>query len=315
MADVLYIVVPCYNEEDVFASSLETLLKKLTSLVDRGLVSGQSRLLFVNDGSRDKTWSLISAAHEENEQVCGLSLSRNKGHQAALFAGLCEAAERCDMSISIDADLQDDIGVIDEMVEKYNAGADVVYGVRDDRKTDSFAKRATAQGFYKIMTGFGAETVYNHADFRLMSKRAMAALSDFSEYSLYLRGLVPMIGYKTDTVYYKRLAREAGVSKYPSKRMWALAGNGVYGFSSAPVKMIWKVGIAFFAIGMIAMITSLVLMLAGKIDDLYAMLFSLLFVLSGIQMIAVGVVGQYVVKINDEVRRRPRYFIADSLFR
>ena len=236
--DILYLVIPCYNEEAVLHETAKQLLEKMNSMFERGMISRESKIMFVNDGSKDKTWEIIEELHASNPIYSGVKLSRNKGHQNALLAGLMTAKEKADMTISLDADLQDDVDVIDQMVEKYYQGNDVVYGVRSARKTDTFFKKFTAQGFYKLMQAMGVEIVYNHADYRLMSKRAMEGLSQFKEVNLFLRGIVPLIGYKSDVVTYERHERFAGESKYPLKKMLAFATDGITSFSIKPIRLI-----------------------------------------------------------------------------
>ena len=236
--DILYLVIPCYNEEAVLHETAKQLLAKMNSMFDRGMISRESKIMFVNDGSRDKTWEIIKELHESNPIYSGVKLSRNKGHQNALLAGLMTAKEKADMAISLDADLQDDVDVIDQMVEKYYEGNDVVYGVRSARDTDTFFKKFTAEGFYKIMQAMGVEIVFNHADYRLMSRRALEGLSEFREVNLFLRGIVPLIGYKSDIVTYERHERFAGESKYPLKKMLAFATDGITSFSIKPIRMI-----------------------------------------------------------------------------
>ena len=252
MSDTLYLVVPCYNEEEALPETSKRLLEKLTKMQEKDLVSKDSRILFVNDGSKDKTWSIIEKLHESNKLFCGLNLSRNKGHQNALLAGLMTAKELADMTISLDADLQDDIDVIDKFVEEYYAGSDVVYGVRSSRKTDTFFKRTTALGFYKFMTKLGVDVVYNHADYRLMSKRALEGLSQFKEVNLFLRGIVPLIGYRHTVVEYERHERIAGESKYPLKKMLSFAWDGITSFSITPIRIITGLGFLIFILSLVA---------------------------------------------------------------
>jgi len=311
MAKTLYIVVPCYNEQDVFPETKKRLCEKLATLIAENKVSEQSRVFFVNDGSKDATWNLIAEAFEEEPLVCGMSLSRNRGHQNALLAGLLSAAAHCDFTISIDADLQDDINVFDEMVAKYDAGADIVYGVRGARETDTAFKRNTAQEFYKFLAKMGVETVYNHADFRLMSRRAIEALREFKEVNLYLRGMVPMLGFKTDKVLYERSPRLAGESKYPLKRMLALALDGITGFSIKPIRMVFWTGVWIVILALIAFIVGLVLYLCGVLATGMMAVVSALFWLGGMQMIAMGVVGEYVGKAYLETKQRPRFVISE----
>ena len=258
MADILYIVVPCYNEEEVLPETSRRLRAKLEGLMAAGKISERSRVLFVNDGSRDRTWELITRLHGECPLFCGADLSRNRGHQNALLAGLMTAKERCDMAISMDADLQDDIDAVDAMVEQYYAGCDVVYGVRSSRKKDTFFKRFTAEGFYRVMNFMGAETVFNHADYRLMSRRALEGLAQFREVNLFLRGIVPMIGYRTSTVEYERGERFAGESKYPLKKMLSFAMEGITSLSVKPIRYITGLGFLIFAVSILMLIYSIV---------------------------------------------------------
>ncbi|MEG2634433.1 MAG: glycosyltransferase family 2 protein, partial [Oscillospiraceae bacterium] len=253
MADKIYLVVPCYNEEAVLQETTKRLTEKFSHLIAEGLVSKGSRVIYVDDGSKDKTWQLIEMAHSENKLFGGIKLSRNRGHQNALLAGLLTVKDEADAVISMDADLQDDIGAIDEMVKKYTAGADIVYGVRSKRATDTAFKRATAEGFYKVMNGLGAKVVYNHADYRLMSRRALDALEQYGEVNLFLRGIVTLIGYKTDIVYYERNERFAGESKYPLKKMLSFAWDGITSFSVKPLQIITGMGMIVCALSIIGL--------------------------------------------------------------
>ena len=312
MMEILYIVVPCYNEQEMLPETEKQLCAKLQALIDAGTVSPESRVLLVNDGSKDNTWPMICEMHQRNPLICGMTLSRNRGHQNALLAGLFEAEKHCDCCISIDADLQDDIDAFDEMLRKHYAGADIVYGVRSDRTSDTAFKRATAQGFYKFMKLMGVDSVYNHADYRLMSKRALQGLMEFEEVNLYLRGMVPLIGYRTDTVTYARAPRMAGESKYPLKKMLKLAFDGITSFSVKPIGMITALGFVLFALGGVCTLATLILML--WIGWLW-FLVSVLFMLAGLQLFAIGLVGQYVGKIYAEVKKRPRFIVEDTLLR
>lgn len=310
--EIMYVVVPCYNEQEVLPETEKQLSEKLSAMIQAGTISPESRILFVNDGSKDATWQIISSMFAQNPLVCGLTLSRNRGHQNALLAGLFEAEKHCDFCISIDADLQDDIHVFDEMVQKHYAGADIVYGVRSDRSSDSFFKRATAQGFYKFMSMMGVDTIYNHADYRLMSRRALQGLMQFDEVNLYLRGMVPLIGYKSDTVTYARSPRLAGESKYPLKKMLKLAFDGITSFSVKPIAMITTLGFVLFAVGGLCALVGLILLLCGVVDALMAIVSSV-FMLAGLQIFATGIVGQYVGKVYAEVKGRPRFIVAETL--
>ena len=314
MMDKLAIVVPCYNEEEVLKMASEALRDVLDDLVTKGKIAKDSFILFVNDGSKDRTWELIEEEHRLYPiQVCGLKLAGNVGHQYALTAGLITAKEMSDVTVSIDADLQDDVAVIEEMIDKYHAGNDIVYGVRKERKTDTFFKRTTAQGFYKLMDWMGVKTIYNHADFRLMSKRAVEYFTQFKESNMYLRGMMPLIGYKTDSVYYDRKERAAGESKYPLKKMLALAFNGISSFSVKPISMIVGLGVFIIGCAFIAALYALISYFAGNVVAGWTSLILSIWLLGGIQLIAIGIVGLYIGKIYMEVKNRPRYNIEKVL--
>ena len=308
----LYVVVPCYNEEEVLPETPKRLGEKLRSLISSGKIGKQSRILFVNDGSKDQTWELIAGLHEQDGLYAGLNLSRNKGHQNALFAGLMYAKERADLAISMDADLQDDIDAVDEMVDKYLEGWDIVYGVRNSRRTDSFFKRFTAEAFYRLMNFFGAQTVFNHADYRLMSRRALQGLAQFKEVNLFLRGLVPMIGYRSDVVYYERHERFAGESKYPLKKMLSFAVDGITSFSVKPIRMITFLGFLVFAISLVMLLYVLVSFFLGAVPGWSSILVSL-WALGGLTLLSIGVVGEYIGKIYMEVKARPKYLVEQIL--
>lgn len=310
---VLYIVVPCYNEQEVLPETSARLLEKLESLINAGKISGRSRILFVDDGSRDETWRMITELHEKDRRFSGLKLSRNRGHQNALLAGLMAARERADAAISMDADLQDDIGVIDRMLEKYAEGCQIVYGVRSSREADTFFKRSTAQGFYKFMKLLGVNVVYNHADCRLMSKTALEGLAEFREVNLFLRGIVPLIGYKTATVEYRRGERFAGESKYPLKKMLAFAFDGVTSFSVKPIRMITALGFFIFALSIAFTLYAIIVKLMGYTVPGWSALMASIWILGGLQLLSLGVIGEYIGKIYGEVKARPRYIIEDLL--
>ena len=303
----LIIVVPCYNEEEILPYSIEKLTGVIKNLIEKSKIASNSGILFVNDGSRDGTWEIIQNEYAKNPYVYGLGLAGNVGHQNALFAGLQTAAEICDFSISIDADLQDDIEVIEQMVDEYLSGADIVYGVRSERKTDTFFKRFTAQSFYRIMEMMGVKTVYNHADFRLMSARAMKQLGQYKERNLFLRGMVPLIGYKTATVTYARKERLAGESKYPLKKMLSFAWDGITSFSIKPISMIMTFGGVIVACSVIAFIYTLVSYFMGHVSPGWSSLMISIWFLGGVQLLFIGVVGQYVGKTYIESKERPRY--------
>ena len=311
--DILYLVIPCYNEEAVLHETAKQLLVKMNSMFDRGMISRESKIMFVNDGSRDKTWEIIRELHESNPIYSGVKLSRNKGHQNARLAGLMTAKEKADMAISLDADLQDDVDVIDKRVEKYYEGNDVVYGVRSARDTDTFFKKFTAEGFYKIMQAMGVEIVFNHADYRLMSKRALEGLSEFREVNLFLRGIVPLIGYKSDIVTYERHERFAGESKYPLKKMLAFATDGITSFSIKPIRMITTCGFLIFAISLIMLIYFLVVHFMGRTVHGWTSTIVSIWAIGGLQLLAIGIVGEYIGKIYLETKARPKYIIETVL--
>ncbi|MBR4060486.1 MAG: glycosyltransferase family 2 protein [Lachnospiraceae bacterium] len=310
----LAIVVPCYKEEEVLEICSEALRGVLNDLAAKGKITEDSFVMFVNDGSKDRTWELIESEHAKHPvQVKGVNLAGNVGHQYALTAGLLVAKDMCDISISIDADLQDDVAVIEDMVDAYYAGNDIVYGVRNDRSTDTFFKRATAQGFYKFMEVMGVKTVYNHADFRLMSKRALEHFSKFKESNLFLRGMMPLIGYNTTSVYYSRKERVAGESKYPLKKMLALAFNGITSFSVKPISLILGLGVAIIALSVLAAAYSLIVHFMGNTVPGWTSLMLSIWLLGGLQLFAIGLVGMYIGKIYMEVKERPRYNIEKIL--
>ena len=311
--NILYIVVPCYNEEEVLEITAKELKQKVNNLIDEGYIDTKSKILFIDDGSIDKTWSIIEKLHNEDNVFSGVKLSRNKGHQIAVFAGLKTAIKYADLTISIDADLQDDINAIDKMVIEYiNNDCDIVYGVRSSRKKDSFFKRFTAETFYKLMQKNGVETVFNHADFRLMSKRAVEALMQYEEDNIYLRGIVPQIGYKNTTVEYERGERLAGESKYPLKKMINLAVNGITSFSYKPLNLLFVFGLIFSILGFIGFVTTLVFYLLNYISMFMPLIFILLFGV-GIILLGLGIVGIYVGKTYIESKHRPKFFIEEEL--
>ena len=301
---ILYLVIPCYNEQEVLPETSRRLKEKMESLMDRNMISRDSKIMFVNDGSKDRTWEMIEELHDQDPLYQGVKLSRNRGHQNALLGGLMTAKEYADMVISLDADLQDDIDVIDQFVEKYYEGCDIVYGVRSARTTDTFFKRFTAEGFYKIINLMGGEVVFNHADYRLMSKRALNELANYKEVNLFLRGIVPMIGFKTDVVTYERHERLAGESKYPLKKMLALAVDGITSLSIKPIRFIVFLGF---------MIYSLVQHFLGNTSIGWTSLIVSIWAIGGLQLLAIGVIGEYIGKIYLETKARPRYIIEKVL--
>ena len=309
----LYIVVPCYNEEEVLPETARRLEDKLRALMSAGKVSARSRVLFVNDGSRDKTWALIEQLHRGGRLFCGVNLSRNRGHQNALLAGLMTAKDRADMVVSMDADLQDDVDAIDAMVDKYLDGVDIVYGVRSSRKTDTFFKRTTAEAYYRVLALLGVETVFNHADFRLMSRRALDGLAGFTEVNLFLRGIVPMIGYRTDTVEYQRGTRFAGESKYPLKKMAALALEGVTSLSVKPLRMITAMGFLVFLASIVMIAYNVVRWATGNTVTGWASLACSVWLIGGLILLSLGVIGEYLGKLYLESKGRPRFLIQEVL--
>ena len=311
MQPSLYIVVPCYNEEEVLPITAPLFRKKILQLIADGKVSDESRVLFVNDGSKDRTWELICAMAEKEEHILGVCLSRNRGHQNAVLAGLMEAKDRCDITISIDCDGQDDLDAMDRMVDAYLAGSEVVYGVRSSRETDTFFKRTTAQGFYKFLSAMGAEVVYNHADYRLVSSRVLQHFADFEEVNLFLRGMIPLVGFPSTTVEYARRERMAGESKYPLRKMLSLAMNGITSLSVKPLHLITSFGVFVAIVSFIGCIWALVSALAGKTVAGWASMTCIICFVSGVQLISLGIIGEYIGKVYMETKHRPRYIISE----
>ena len=312
---ILYIVIPCYNEQEVLPITAPMFLNKLHELAEKKLVSENSRILFVNDGSSDGTWDIIRALAASDEHYIGISQSRNRGHQNAVLAGLMEAKDHCDISISIDCDGQDDINAMDNMVRAYLDGCDIVYGVRNDRETDSFFKRTTAQGFYKFLSAMGAEIVYNHADYRLISARALHELAKFKEVNLFLRGMVPLVGFKSTSVEYKRAERIAGKSKYPLRKMLALAGDGITSLSIKPLRLIMSFGVIVALLSFVGVIWAIVSALAGRAVAGWASMTCIICFVSGVQLICMGIIGEYIGKIYMETKHRPRYIISERTWK
>lgn len=316
--DVIYLVVPCYNEQEVLPETSKRLKEKMTSLMETGVISKKSRVVFVNDGSRDRTWEMIERLHEKDELFSGVNLSRNRGHQNAVLAGLMTVRELCDAAITLDADLQDDVNAIDSMVKKFKEGCEVVYGVRSSRKTDTAFKRTTAQAFYKLMKAMGVDTVYNHADYRLMSRRVLDCLLDYKEVNLFLRGMIPQIGFKSDIVTYERAERFAGESKYPLKKMIAFALDGITSFSVKPLSLIIFVGIALCLLSIIGFVWGGITLCStiattALMRGYVIICASAVALIGGIVTVCMGVVGEYVGKIYKEVKARPRYTVADFI--
>ncbi len=311
MAPVLYLVIPCYNEEQVLPLTSGKFKGKLDELIEAGKISSKSRVMFVNDGSKDTTWDILTSLCEESEEYCAISLSRNRGHQNALIAGLMEAKKYADITISMDCDGQDDINAITEMVDEYAKGSEIVYGVRNDRTTDSWFKRTTAQSYYKVLRGMGVDIIPDHADYRLMSARVLNALEGYGEVNLFLRGIIPQLGFKQSFVYYSRAEREAGTTHYPLSKMLSLAIDGITSFSVRPLRLITGFGLIVALLSFIGIIYVLVSVISGNYVDGWASTTCIICFVSGIQMISLGVIGEYIGKIYLETKQRPRYFIAE----
>ena len=309
----LYIVVPCYNEEEVLHETTKRLKEKLDKLIKNKKIKKDSKVLYVNDGSKDNTWAIIEEINKNDKMFTGISLSRNRGHQNALVAGLLTAKEHADIIISMDADLQDDINAIDEMIEKNNNGCDIVYGVRNKREKDSWFKRTTAEGFYKFMKIMGVDVVFNHADYRLTSKRVLDNFADYHEVNLFLRGIFPLIGFKSDIVYYERNERFAGVSKYPLKKMLNFAWDGITSFSVKPIRMVLNIGIIMFAISILMLIYSLTVKILGNTVSGWTFIICSIWMIAGVQMLSLGIIGEYIGKIYSETKARPRFIIEKDL--
>lgn len=313
MSKILYLVIPCYNEEEVLPLTKKELKSKMESLIEEKKISKDSRVMFVNDGSKDKTWDLIEEYHNEDPLFVGVKLSRNKGHQNALLAGLMTAKKYADITISMDADLQDDISVIDKMLAENEKGSEIVYGVRSSRKKDSWFKRTTAEGFYKLMRIMGVEVVFNHADCRLMSKRALDELEKFDEINLFLRGIVPLIGFQTSIATYERNERVAGESKYPLKKMLSFAWDGITSFSVKPLKLITTLGFIMLFVSIIMIIYTLIVKILGNTVDGWAFIMLSIWFIGGVQLVSIGLIGEYIGKIYSETKHRPRYIIEREL--
>ena len=310
----LYIIIPCYNEEQVLPITCSMFLNKLNDLISAGKIDPQSRIMFVNDGSKDNTWNIICQLAEQDEHYIGISQSRNRGHQNAVLAGLMEAKDMCDITISIDCDGQDDINAMDAMVEAYLKGNEIVYGVRSKRDTDTFFKRFTAEGFYKLLNWMGAEVVFNHADYRLISSRVLQELAKFKEVNIFLRGMVPLVGFKSTSVYYERHERIAGESHYPLKKMLALAFDGITSLSIKPIRMITGLGVLIAFLSFLGVIWSIVMWCAGHTVSGWASMISIVCFIGGMQLICLGVIGEYIGKIYLETKQRPRYIISERTY-
>ena len=313
MSDILYIVVPCYNEEAVLPETQKELGNKLSDMISTGAISEESRIVFVDDGSKDRTWELIEKYHSENSKIGGVKLAHNRGHQFAVLAGLMTVKDLCDMAITMDADLQDDIDVVDKFVEKYKEGCEVVYGVRNSRATDTFFKKTTAEGFYKIMQAMGVDIVFNHADYRLMSKTVLDALSEYKEVNLFLRGIVPLIGYKSDIVEYARKERFAGESKYPLKKMLAFAIDGITSFIIKPIRMITTLGVGALGVSALMILWFIIGAVRGNTVSGWATIVVSIWLFGGLILLGLGVVGEYIGKIYMEAKGRPRFRVEKFL--
>lgn len=309
MASKLIVVIPCYNEQEVLPETSKRLVVKMGALVKKGLISDDSRVLLVNDGSKDRTWEMICELHEQNPLFDGVKLSRNRGHQNALLAGLMTAKDRCDICISMDADLQDDMDAMDRFIEEYDKGCDIVYGVRNKRDTDTVFKRQTALMFYRLMKGLGVDITYNHADYRLMSNRALCALSEFKEVNLFLRGMAPLVGFQSGTVTYDRSERFAGESKYPFKKMLAFAIDGITSFSVKPLRLITTAGVVIFIISLFMLLYALISWISGKTVIGWTSTLASIWMIGGIQLLSLGIIGEYVGKVYNETKQRPRFII------
>ena len=310
----LFIIVPCYNEEEVLPLTAPVFLEKITTLAEKGKIAENSRVLFVNDGSRDRTWQIIQELAGKDEHYLGIAQSRNRGHQNAVLAGLMEVKDACDITVTIDADGQDDINAIDAMVDAYLDGCEVVYGVRSSRETDTFFKRFTAQSFYRLLAGLGAEVIYNHADYRLISSRVLKEFANFHEVNLFLRGLVPLVGFKSTTVEYARHERLAGKSHYPLKKMLALAMDGVTSLSVKPLHLIMSFGIIVALISFVGCIWALITALCGRSVAGWASMTCIICFVGGVQLISLGIIGEYIGKIYLETKQRPRYIISERTY-
>ncbi|MBQ9166350.1 MAG: glycosyltransferase family 2 protein [Oscillospiraceae bacterium] len=311
MNNKLYIIIPCYNEEEVLPITAPQFLAEIEDLVQKGLISADSRILFVDDGSRDCTWEIIQALSRKDERYCGIRQSRNRGHQNAVLAGLMEAKELCDITISIDCDGQDSIASMEDMVREYHNGCDIVYGVRSSREKDTFFKRFTAESFYRLLNLMGAEVVFNHADYRLVSARALKEFANFKEVNLFLRGMIPLVGFRSTSVYYERNERIAGKSHYPLGKMLALAVDGITSLSTKPLRIITALGLIVAVLSVIGALWAIFLRLFGYVVDGWASMICILCFVSGVQLVCLGVVGEYIGKIYLEVKARPRYIISD----
>lgn len=313
--DIIWLVIPCYNEQEVLPETAGQLKNIMQSLIEKGKIDKKSRIAFVNDGSKDETWNIISKLHDEDKIFTGINLAHNRGHQNALLAGLMTAKDYADAAISLDADLQDDVGVIEQFIDKFQNGKDIVYGVRSTRATDTVFKRGTAHAFYRLMKLMGADTLKDHADYRLMSRRAIEGLSGYKEVNLFLRGIVPMIGYETDVVYYERHERFAGESKYPLKKMLSFAIDGITSCSVKPIRMITGLGVFIFTLSILFLIYFLAVWMLGRVVPGWTTIAISLWGIGGLILLSLGIIGEYIGKIYMEVKERPRYLIERVLYK
>jgi glycosyltransferase involved in cell wall biosynthesis len=313
MVNCLYLVIPCYNEEEVLPETSTRLIEKMNNMIHGDLISKDSKIVFVNDGSKDKTWEIITKLHHQNSMIRGINLTRNRGHQNALLAGLLTVKNDADIIISLDADLQDDINAIDEFVKKYNEGYDVVYGVRNSRKKDTFFKRSTALAFYKIMKSLGVDIIYNHADYRLLSQRALNELDNYKEVNLFLRGIIPLIGFQSAVVHYDRNERFAGESKYPLKKMLSFALEGITSFSVKPIRLVTSLGIIIFTLSIMMLIYFLLSYSTGNTVPGWTTIAISVWAIGGLQLLSIGIIGEYIGKIYLETKARPRFIVKEYL--
>lgn len=311
--EILYLVIPCYNEEEVLPETTRRLTEKLTGMIEARLIAPESKIVYVNDGSKDNTWPLICRFHKENPLVRGVDLSRNRGHQNALLAGLMTVKAEADIVVSLDADLQDDVDAIDRFVAKYYEGCEVVYGVRSERKTDSWFKRTTAQAFYRLMKFFGVDIIYNHADYRLMSRRVLDELEHYEEVNLFLRGLAPLVGFPSGVVTYERHERFAGTSKYPLKKMLSFALDGITSFSIKPIRFITGLGVFIFVVSLLMLLYFLIVHWTGHTVAGWTSIMVSVWAIGGLELLAIGIIGEYIGKTYMEAKRRPRYIVKEYL--
>lgn len=311
---ILWMVIPCYNEEKVLPITAPIFLEKLNNLIIKGLINAESKILFINDGSKDNTWKLISELSNSNDKYLGISQSRNRGHQNAVLAGLMEAKRYCDITISLDCDGQDDVNAIDDMIREYMDGAEIVYGVRSNRDSDTWFKKTSAQGFYKVMNALGVETIYNHSDYRLITSRVLDEFENFKEVNLFLRGMIPLVGFRSTSVYYKRNERIAGESKYPFSKMLSLALDGITSLSIKPIRVVTSIGFVVSILGFLGILWAIFLVLTNNVVAGWASTVCIILFLGGIQLLSLGIIGEYIGKTYLETKARPRYIISERTY-